>query len=73
RYPEFAEAYQMARELQQSFAIELAGAGIGTSLLNLFMQDRHGWKAAREEAEHINEPIQKVVVEVVSADKHKGD
>ena len=73
RYPEFAEAYQMARELQQSFAIELAGAGIGTSLLNLFMQDRHGWKAAREEAEHSNEPIQKVVVEVVSADKHKGD
>ena len=48
-HPEFAEAYQMARGLQQSFAIELAAAGIGTSLLNVFMQTKHDWQPVKEE------------------------
>lgn len=73
RHPEFAEAYQMARELQQSFAIELAAAGIGTGMMNTFMQVKHDWRVAREDEEHTNEPIQKVVVEVVGANPHKGD
>ncbi|ENP2748032.1 hypothetical protein ACDF60_004526 [Salmonella enterica] len=73
RYPEFRDAYQTARGLQQAFAIELAAAGIGTSMMNTFMQVKHDWRVAREDEEHISEPIQKVVVEVVSADKHKGD
>ena len=73
RYPEFADAYQTARELQQAFVIELSAAGIGNGLLSAFMQVRHGWKVDKEESEQSNEPIQKVVVEVVNADKHKGD
>lgn len=64
RHPEFAEAYQMARELQQSFAIELAAAGIGTSMMNTFMQVKHDWRVAKEQEEE-NKPLEIRIVKAV--------
>ena len=64
RHPEFAEAYQMARELQQSFAIELAAAGIGTSMMNTFMQVKHDWRVEKEPEEE-NKPLEIRIVKAV--------
>lgn len=64
RYPEFSEAYQMARELQQSFVIELGAAGIGTSLLGAFMQVKHDWKVEKEVEEEVK-PLEIRIVKAV--------
>lgn len=64
RYPEFRDAYQTARELQQAFVIELSAAGIGNGLLSAFMQVRHGWKVEKEVEEEVK-PLEIRIVKAV--------
>ncbi len=64
RYPEFRDAYQTARGLQQAFVIELGAAGIGTSLLGAFMQVKHDWKVEKEPEEE-NKPLEIRIVKAV--------
>ncbi len=64
RYPEFRDAYQTARGLQQAFVIELGAAGIGTSLLGAFMQVKHNWKVEKEPEEE-NKPLEIRIVKAV--------
>jgi hypothetical protein len=64
RYPEFRDAYQTARELQQAFVIELSAAGIGNGLLSAFMQVRHGWKVEKEVEEEAK-PLEIRIVKAV--------
>lgn len=64
RYPEFRDAYQTARGLQQAFVIELGAAGIGTSMLNTFMQVKHDWRVEKEPQEE-NKPLEIRIVKAV--------
>lgn len=73
KYPEFAEAYAIAKSLQKAFLMELGAAGVGNHTLALMLRTNHGMKDAPEDSDGDNTPIQKVVVEVVGANPHKGD
>lgn len=64
RHPEFAEAYQMARELQQAFVLELGAAGLGSGLMTAFMQVKHDWRVDKE-AEEDNKPLEIRIVKAV--------
>lgn len=72
KYPEFAEAYAIAKDLQKSFLMELGAAGVGNQTIQLMLRTNHGMKEEKEEPQG-DEPIQRVVVEVVGASKHQGD
>lgn len=72
-YPEFAEAYAIAKDLQKAFLMELGAAGVGNHTLALMLRTNHGMKDAPEEGDGEDGPIQRVVVEVVGACQHKGD
>jgi len=73
KYPEFREAFYTAKSLQKAFLMELGAAGVGNHTLALILRTHHGMKDEKEEKSGGDEPIQKVVVEVVGANPHKGN
>lgn len=74
KYPEFAEAHETAMELQKAFLIE-SGLTHGSGGFAMFMlKCNHGMVEPKTDAEEKDDgPIQRVVVEVVGANQHKGD
>lgn len=73
RFPEFAEALEVAKGLQKAFLLELGAAGIGNHITALMLRTNHGMKDEPKENDGDDGPIQKVVVEVVGAGQHKGN
>ena len=74
KHPEFGEALAIAKEAQFAFGSELIGAGVGGNGLMSFMRCVHGLVEPRADTEDKEDgPIQRVVVEVVGANQHKGD
>ena len=74
KHPEFGEAMAIAKEAQFAFGSELIGAGVGGNGLMSFMRCVHGLVEPKQDQEDKEDgPIQRVVVEVVGANQHKGD
>lgn len=49
-YPEFAEAYSIAKDLQKAFLMELGAAGVGNQTIQLMLRTNHGMKEEKEES-----------------------
>jgi hypothetical protein len=73
--PEFAEAYETAMELQKAFLMEAGLTQPGAGGFAMFMlKCNHGMMEPKQDTEDKEDgPIQRVVVEVVGANQHKGD
>lgn len=72
-WPDFNEAYEEALSLQKAFLMELSAAGVGANGCTFILRCNHGMKEPASEEQEKDLPIQKVVVEVVGANQHKGD
>lgn len=73
KYPEFEEAMTIAKEAQFAFSVELVAAGVGGNGIMSFLRCVHGLVEPKADIPVEDGPIQKVVVEVVGANQHKGD
>lgn len=74
RYPEFAQAHEIAMELQKSYIMECGGITMNSAFAMFMLRCNHGMQEPkREEDEQEDGPIQRVVVEVVGANHNKGN
>ena len=72
-WPEWDSAYADAESLQKAFLMELSAAGVGGNGAAFILKCNHGMREPAVEDPKEDQPIQKVVVEVVGANQHKGD
>ena len=72
-WPEWDRAYADAESLQKAFLMELSAAGVGGNGAAFILKCNHGMREPAVEDPKEDQPIQKVVVEVVGANQHKGD
>lgn len=74
RYPEFKQAHEIAMELQKAYILEAGGITLNGGFAMFMLKCNHGMlEPKHEEDEQVEGPIQRVVVEVVSANQNKGD
>lgn len=72
--PEFADAHDTAMELQKAFLIESGVVHGSGGFASFMLKCVHGMQEPKADADEKEDgPIQRVVVEVVGANPHKGD
>ena len=72
-YPEFADAHDTAMELQKAFLIESGNIHGSGGFASFMLKCVHGMQEPKADADEKEDgPIQRVVVEVVGANQHKG-
>lgn len=73
-YPEFADAHETAMGLQKAFLIESGIVHGSGGFASFMLKCVHGMQEPKADADEKEDgPIQRVVVEVVGANQHKGD
>ena len=74
KYPDFKHAMDVARDAVYDFRSAQGSVGIGSTFNRAMLACEHGLIEPKAEAEEKGDaPIQKVIVEVVGANQHKGD
>ena len=72
--PEFADAHDTAMELQKAFLMESGIVHGSGGFASFMLKCVHGMQEPKADADEKEDgPIQRVVVEVVGANQHKGD